>query len=293
MNKMSYSLRRFLCYFLSIALAFTLLGSNILLVSSLTVGNRNFVQKYFSDASVTNELSQEFDKRLEEIADNYSFDAEILKSAFSYDYRISVQNTAMNSLYNGRYTPVSSSSNVEIRCENAVARFNSKQKKGKGLSDKKTEELIDDVKDALDSVYTVTNAGEFSSVSEFFSASTKGAVVLSVASVIIAAAVYLISGWSHGSLNFIAMALETAGGMSVVLPLTALIRMRISALCLTNISAYNGAIGNAAGRTCFIIIAVGTAMFMIGVAIFISNYKYYSVKLKKSDMEYEIEKNLV
>lgn len=293
MNKRSYSIRRLLCYFLSIVLAFTLLGSNMLMVSSLTIGNKHFVQKYFSTPRVTNELSLELDKRLEEIADNYDLDAEILTSVFPYDYRISAQKTAMNSLYNSHCIPVSSSLNVDIRCENAVARYNLKQNKGKELSDKKTEELIDDVKEALDSVYAVTNAGEFSSVSEFFSASTKGAVVLSVASVIIAAAVYLISGWSHGSLNFIAMALETAGGMSVVLPLTALIRMRISALCLTNISAYNGAIGNAAGSTCFIIIAVGTAMFMIGVAIFISNYRYYSVKLKKSDMEYEIEKNLV
>lgn len=293
MNKRSYSIRRLLCYFLSIALSFTFLGSNILVVSSLTMGDRNFVQKYFSAAGVTNELSQELDKRLDEIAENYGFDAEILKSAFSYDYRVSAQNTAMNSLYKGRYTPVSSSTNVEMRCENAVARFNSKQTKGKELSDKKTQELINDVKGALDNVYAVTNASEFSSASGFFSASTKGAVMLSAVSVIIAVAVYFISGRSHGSLNFIAMALETAGGMSVIFPLMALMKMKFSALCLTNISAYNGAIGSAAGRTCVVIIAVGTVMFMIGVAIFISNYRYYSVKLKKSDMEYEIEKNLV
>lgn len=265
----------------------------MLLVSSLTVGNKSFVQKYFSTADVTNELSAELNKRLDDIAYEYGIDNEILKGAFSYDYRVTVQNTAMNSLFNGRYTPVSSSSNVEVRCKNAVARFNSKQKKGKELSDKKTAELVCDVKKAFDSVYTIANSSEFSSVSGFFSASTKGAVMLSVVSVIMAIAVYFMSGRRHGSLNFIAMALESAGGMSVSLPLMAIMKMRFSVLYLTNVPAYNSAINNAAGKTCFIIIAVGAVMLIAGVAIFISNYRYYSFKLKNSDMEYEIEKNLV
>ncbi|MGN1328204.1 MAG: hypothetical protein ACI4V4_00725 [Eubacterium sp.] len=293
MSKRSYNLRRLICHCLSIVLAFTLLGSNMLLVSSLTVGNRRYMQKYFSSADVTNELSKELDSRLEVIADKYGIDADILKSGFSHDYRVTVQNTAMNSLFNGRYTPVSSSSNVEMRCEKAVARFNEKQKTEKALSDEKTAELVVDVKEAFDSVYTVANAEEFSSVTGFFSASTKGAVMFSTVSLIIAVIVYLISGRYHGSLNYIGMALESAGGMSVALPALAFMKMKFSVLHLTNISAYNDAIGNAAGKTCFIIIAVGVVMLVAGAAIFISNYRYYSFKLKNSDAEYEIEKNLV
>ncbi len=293
MSNRVFDLRRFICYCLSVLLAFTILGSNMLLISSLTVGDRHYVQKYFSSADVTNELSEELDTRLDAAADKYGIDADILKNAFSYDYRVTVQNTAKNSLYNGRYTPVSSSSNVKIRCENAAAKFNEKQKTGKKLSDKKTAELSDDVKEIFDSVYTVANANEFSSVSRFFSLSTKGFVMLCAVSVIMAAAVYFISGRRHSSLNYIAMALEAAGGMSVVLPAMAFMKMKFSALCLTNIPAYNSAINNAAGRTCLIIIAVGAVMLAAGAAIFISNYRYYSVKLRNSDMEYEIEKNLV
>lgn len=293
MSNRVFDLRRFICYCLSVFLAFTILGSNMLLISSLTVGDRHYVQKYFSSADVTNELSEELDTRLDAAADKYGIDADILKNAFSYDYRVTVQNTAMNSLYNGRYTPVSSSSNVKIRCKNATAKFNEEQKKSKKLSDKKTAELSDDVKEIFDSVYTVVNAGEFSSVSRFFSLSTKGFVMLCAVSVIMAAGVYLISGRRHSSLNYIAMALEAAGGMSVVLPAMAFMKMKFSALCLTNIPAYNSAINNAAGRTCLIIIAVGAVMLAAGAAIFISNYRYYSVKLRNSDMEYEIEKNLV
>ena len=96
MNKRSYSIRRLLCYFLSIALSFTLLGSNMLLVSSLTVGNRNFVQKYFSAAGVTNELSQELDKRLEEIADNYGFE---LNLATAFSQRISTFEELLTGVY--------------------------------------------------------------------------------------------------------------------------------------------------------------------------------------------------
>lgn len=292
MSKLIYRVRRLICYCMSIALAFTILASNMFFVSSLTMGNKGFMSRSYSKSSVTEVLSQQLDDKLDIIADNYGIDRETLKSSFSYDYRVSVQATAINSLYNGRYIPVSSSSNVEMRCEKAVKVHNANQE-NKKISEKKTAELITDVKNAFDSVYTVANAQDFASVSRFFLASTKGALLFSVASVIMGVVVYFISGRCHGSLNFIAMALESAGGMSLVLPALAITKMRFSSLVLTNIPAYNIAISSAAGKMCFIIMAVGVVMLAIGVAIFISNYKYYSVKLRRSDMEYEIEKNLV
>ncbi|MDD6728730.1 MAG: hypothetical protein PUE08_05880 [Eubacteriales bacterium] len=293
MNRINYYFSRFLCYALSVALAFTIAGCCIFSVFSLTSANKRYTNDYFVSDQVTQELSADIYNKLEDVAESHGLEGEAIKKAYSYDFLKSVQSTALNTLYSGGPATVSDSTNIELYCKRALDDYNAKQNKAEKLSQEEIKTIISEVKAAFNSVYEITNSQDFYSFSVFFGRSVQLSVILAILSAAIGTAVYFLSGRRHRSLNFSAMSLMSAGGICVAIPVTTMLLFDLSNIKLTNIDAYNSAIEQSTSRIANTIIIVGVVLIAISITIFVSNYKYYSFKLKNSETEYEIEHNLI
>lgn len=274
-------------------MSFCVAGGFMFAVSSLTSGDEQYTLKYFTDGSVTSALSEELYDGFDKIADGYSFDGDVLKNAYPQSYLSSVQETVLHSLFIGRTSPVSVSVNVSSRCVGALEEYNNAQSKKDRLSDKDIDKITKQVSETFDSIYSIVNVAEFGAFTSFFSRSVKLTVLFFAAAFVLFFMIYMISGRRHNSFNYIAMAIETAGGIMIGVPIVLIRRLSVADYTPTNVEAYNSAMVAESTNIYHIIISIGAILIIIGASIFISNYRYYSAKLKKYAADYEIEQNLI
>ncbi|MCD7797579.1 MAG: hypothetical protein LUG95_08350 [Clostridiales bacterium] len=208
-------------------------------------------------------------------------DSSVLSDAFAYDTRVDAQNIALKSLYNVRLTPVGNSISASYICENALEDYNSQQSKKDRLSDTEIEEISSLVNTAFDDVYMIENSQEYSTLNLLLSYDIKMIFVSLAASVILAVMIYFLCSGRRKSFNFAAMSFVTAGDITLALSLYIMFKADFGGTMFTNISAYNLALSNALDSTYKILLAAGAVLIVIGVAIFISTYKYYTKKIKK------------
>ncbi|MGN1124409.1 MAG: hypothetical protein ACI4RR_08710 [Eubacterium sp.] len=292
MKNAVYLLNRAFCYCMAVLLSFTLIATAFFLVSSVTIGNVNFTARYFNKSSMTQEMSERLYSQTDKLCERYKIESEVIRDALDSGYVSSAQVKALKNIYAVSSSRISRSIDTEARCLNALNKY--EEKSGKSISDKDKEEITAQVMDCVDEVFTVVNIGEFGIFAKIISQkSVLLAIAFAFLSAIIAVIVFFTSSRSRRSLNYIAMALVTAGDISVVMTGMFIIEKPIDCLSLTNIQAYNNAIEGAVGVLRIIMIALGVLFIVAGAAIFITNYQLYSVRLRRSDLEHEIEKNLI
>lgn len=278
-----------MCYFLSVCLSFTIAGSVAFAIISLTAANRDYAKGYFTDASVTSALSEQLYIELDDISQAYSLDKDFLRRVYSADYLPGVQESAMNTIFSGTTANVTDSMNIEYRCRSALSSYTGDE----ALSGETVNAITEEVKDAFDRVYNIDNSEEFHLWARSLSMSVEFFILCAAASLGIGMIIYFLCARRHFSFNFIASALVSAGGMAVALPFIFMLCSDYADRMFTSVLAYNEAIVSALTTMLYIMIGTGAVMIAAGALIFISNYKYYSVKLAQSDTEIQIEKNLI
>lgn len=289
-NKKSYYTAKLLCYVLSIGAAFSILFASFFLLTSLTVSNEDYLQKYFLADNVTSSLSQELYEKFDNISEKYDIDENVLKECFSTDYLKAIQTSAMREIYTNNLVGPSKSTNMEKTCNSALEKY--ELESNKKISDKKIDSIVSEVEDAIDEVYTIDNVSEFSRFSSFFaSRSFTLAIGFVFVAIVCCALTILISGRMRKSLNYTAMSILAAGEMLIVSSIFFL--KKLKKLIFTDIEAYNTALIKASNSFTFILLIIGIVFSIIAIAIFVANYRYYSYKFALIDSEHEIEKNLI
>lgn len=292
MKRALYYLKKALCYLTAICMSFTVFATAFFLVSSVTIGNINFTERYFTKSSMTEVMSQRLYEETDRLCEEHGIDSNVIRDALDFGYVSSAQVTALKKIYTAGSSRISSSIDTEARCLDALNKYEADGTKK--LTDKEKEEITEGTMKCVDRVFSVVNIDEFGIYAKIFGGRcTILAIGFAVFSAALFGAVYLLSAWSRRSLNYIAMALVTAGELSVAMTVMFIITKPLDCLSLTNIQAYNNALDSAVGVLRLLMLAVGVLLIVAGIAVFIANYKFYSVRLRRSDTEHEIEKNLI
>lgn len=291
MIKVQQFLLRSLCYICSFVMSFSIIGSIFFGLSSVTIGNENYLYSAFMNGTTTSSLQSDLNNRMKEIAKETGIPEDVFSKAVRADFIRSVQTTVVKSIYSGQNENFDKTSSVRMSYERALESYfeeNDIKHKDKGV-----KKAVDMAVDAFNESCGIKNNSELAPYANFIRAYSIKLMLLFAAMVAVSAVmIYFLNGKRRKGFNYVGMSLMTAGEIMISIPAVTILCRILNKLNITNIAAYNKAINQAVNTIMLVLIISGVVLVSVGIIIFIANYKYYSYKFLKRETEYEIYKNL-
>lgn len=270
----------------------SLVATVVLSVMTVTIANNNFMVKQFSSDKVINILADDFDKRIDEYAKKIDVPKSVFINVSGYDFIKNLQVTVVGSTNDEGDFDLSGISNLKKQYKEALVEYDKENKIKR--TNAQREEICAKAAEILNETCSIKNNDQLGAVSAVINRNlVYFALIGFVIFILCAIAEYFLNNRMHKGFNYIAMAGVTSGEIMIVIPMIILLFHILDKLNITNISAYNIAINSGVKVMLVSLIVIGAILIAAGVAIFISNYKYYKVKLIESDTEYSIAQNLI
>jgi len=270
----------------------SMVAAVVLSVMTVTIANNTFMIKQFSSDRVISILADDFDKNIDVYAQEINVPKSVFVNVSGYDFIKNLQVTVVGGTTGEGDIDLSGISNLKEQYKKALVEYDKENKIRR--TNAQREKICSKAAEIFNETCSIKNNDQLSAVSAVINGRlVYFALIFFVLFALCAVAEFFLNGRRHKGFNYIAMAGMTAGEILVVIPLIILLFNIMDKLNLTNISAYNMAINNGAETMFIALIVIGIVLISAGAAIFISNYKYYKVKLIDSDTEYVITQNLI
>lgn len=285
-------IRKFFCTVLSLALAACICLTTLLVTLMFTFTEGKYIEKQFASSKVTQELSQELCARLDEISVKNNISADVLRITIT-PYISSFQSFELKSVYRQRNYSISNSIDIDGICRDALAQYSLDS--GKKLSSKATDSIVSEVITAVDDVCRIHNINDLSVFVSLLSGRrlTRLLEISIAAGVAIAAVIYFVNSRRRLAVLYYAQSLITSGEILAFTGLYFQLSGFSKRLCPTTVPAYNNAIAATSEVLCIALIIAGAALIILGVVAAVSNYRYYSARLKRLDAEQKLEQDLI
>ncbi len=292
MNRLKYKFLKLLCYTLSFVMAICLVLAVVFSVSVVTFNNKDFKTSYFKSDKVINQLSLELENNLENLCNEYDVPSDVFMSAVDKTFISNQQDTVVNGFYGSEKIDFDATSELSKKYKTAVSNYctdNSIKK-----SDAEIEKITNKAVDIFNTTCSVENNSELCTCAvKIGSISIPEIILLAAAFSVCNFFEYILNGKRRKFYNYTAMSCTVSGCVMSVISAMALIMNSRSALCLTNIAAYNSAINNIVNTVLLIYVLLGVVLIIIGAAIFINVFRHYKDRLIIKDTDQEINDNLL
>lgn len=270
----------------------SMVAAAVLSVMTVTIANNTFMIKQFSSDEVISILADDFDKNIDVYAQEVNVPKSVFINVSGYDFIRNVQVSVVGGTTGEGNIDLSGISNLKEQYKKALVEYDKENKIRR--TNAQREEICAKAAEIFNETCSIKNNDQLSAVSAVINGRlVYFALMFFVLFVICAVAEFFLNGRRHKGFNYIAMAGMASGEILVAIPLIILLFNIMDKLSLTNINAYNIAISNGVKTMLIALIVIGIILISVSTAIFISNYKYYKVKLIDSDTEYVITQNLI
>lgn len=292
MSRIQLSVYRIFSYILSFALSVCLVTGVIGSVSVLTLANENYMVGFFQKDQSIRLLSDELDKKYEELSESSGIPKAVFSDAAGYNFIKSVQRSVAEGAQTFASDDFTGITDLEVRIENAVSDYD--KENGIKRANKAKKEICDKAVDAFNQTCAVTNNAQLRPIYSLVNGKSFFIAIASFAGAVVCImAVVFLNGRRHKSFNFVAMSFVISGEIMVAVPAVLLAKNILDGVYFTNVVAYNIAISSAVKSMLMIFIVLGIIMMIIGAVMFAVIYKYYYTKLVDRDTEQSITDNLI
>lgn len=292
MDRFRYHFIKFICYLLSFAMMVSIVCACVFSVMTVTIANNTFMVKRFSSDKVISILAENFDKSIGEFAQEVNVPKSVFVNVSGYDFIKNSQVTVVGGTNGEGDFDLSGISNLKEQYKTALTEYD--RENNIRRTNAQRERICSGASEIFNETCSIKNNAQLSEVSAVINGRSVYFAIAGFAIFAMCAfAEYLLNNRMHKGFNYIAMAGIASGEILIVIPLIILMFNILGKLTLTNITAYNIAINSGVKYMLTGLIIIGIVLISAGVAIFISNYKYYKVKLIESDTEFVIDKNLI
>ena len=291
-DRLIRSLFRLFSYGVSAVLAVCIIVFSVSTAAALTLGDIDYTAKYFTSSKVVNMLAENLDKEYEELSRKTDVPKEVYMNATGAGLISSVQRTVIKNTQTSIFVDFSGTINIENRLRESIEKYDNES--GIRHTEKQVEKLISQAVDVFNQTCSIANNAQLSKIASLVNNHSLQITFISAVGIIACIfAEHFLNGGRRKSLNYVAMAMVTAGEVLAAFCVIVLLSGRLGNLSLTNIEAYNIAIASASKTVLIILFAVGILITAAGFSVFYAVYRYYRTKLMDSDTENEIAKNLI
>ena len=261
-------------------------------ISTVTLGNTDYKVKYFTDGRVVDMLSIKLEEEYDELMLKTNVPTEVYMNATGAGLIRSVQGTVVKSTQSSVIVDFSGTIDIENRLRASIEKYDKENKINR--TEDEMNQLINDAVDVFNKTCSISNTTQLSRIASLVSNRSLQLTVVSVLGIVACIFFeFIFNSGRRKTLNYVAMAMVSAGEILISLCAIVLSRGSLYSLNLTNIEAYNLAIASASKSMMFILLAVSILLVIAGFSVFYSVYRYYKTKLIDFDTENEIMKNLV
>ena len=273
-----YKINRAFSYLTSFLLFLTILGSFVVGIATVTIGNADFKASYFTSPATINTLVKEL---------------EVFINTTGYNFISSIQRTVIDDTVTTEPTNFSYTSTIIGDYKKALTTYD--EKNGIERSNEETDRIVQEAVDIFNKTCSIQNNQSLSSWANVVNSKLLPMIfaILIIVSLMLGSAISRLFGGRKLKYNFIAMSFTSAGGIMILIPLISIFSGIMGRINLTNIDAYNEAIKQCVNSMFVVFIIFGALLAGIGAALFAWTYKYYRFRLLESDTEAEIKRNLV
>ncbi|MBR2133593.1 MAG: hypothetical protein IJ851_02670 [Eubacterium sp.] len=288
-----YKINRAFSYLTSFLLFLTILGSFVVGIATVTIGNTDFKASYFTSPATINTLVKELDENMTDLCEEEDIPKEVFINTTGYNFISSIQRTVIDDTVTTEPTNFSYTSTIIGDYKKALTTYD--EKNGIERSNEETDRIVQEAVDIFNKTCSIQNNQSLSSWANVVNSKLLPMIfaILIIVSLMLGSAISRLFGGRKLKYNFIAMSFTSAGGIMILIPLISIFSGIMGRINLTNIDAYNEAIKQCVNSMFVVFIIFGALLAGIGAALFAWTYKYYRFRLLESDTEAEIKRNLV
>lgn len=259
---------------------------------NVTLGNNEFLEKEFKKTEVITTLVSELENNFKNLSDKTGIPCSVFTEAAGYDFIVSVQPSVVKSMHSSSETDFSSITNLKNRYTNALDKYDTNHTISRNSEE--TDLIAEKAVEIFNNTCSIKNSKQFYPITKYMGEKLFiTGFIFAICFAVLVFAEYIINKKRRKSFNFAAMSVMTTGEMLITITAVSFLSKAFHTAEFTNAAAYNAALSKSILVMMLIIFTAGIICILCAMAIFISNFRYYKIKLIECDTENEISRNII